>query len=66
MKKLKTKRGVAKRFKFTKHKKIKYMVAGKSHLLSSKTEKRKRRMRRPRYVKNKQKRKYLRRMLPYG
>lgn len=66
MAKLKTKKGVAKRFQFSKRKKIKYMAGGKGHLLSHKSKKRKRQMRRARYVQNKQKRKYLRRMLPYG
>jgi len=66
MGKLKTKKAVAKRFQFTKRKKIKYLPGGKGHLLSHKTKKRKRQMRRARYVQNKQKRKYLRRMLAYG
>lgn len=41
---LKTKRGVAKRFKLTKKGKVKYRHAGKSHLLTNKTKNRKRRL----------------------
>lgn len=39
---LKTKKGVAKRFKLTKKGKIKHPHAGKSHLLTHKTKSRKR------------------------
>ena len=45
MPKLKTKKSVAKRFKLTKSGKIKKHSAFKSHLLSSKTKKRKRQLR---------------------
>ncbi|MFH1413807.1 MAG: 50S ribosomal protein L35, partial [Candidatus Omnitrophota bacterium] len=45
MPKLKTKKGVAKRFKLTKTGKIKYHSEGKRHLLSSKGKKRKRKLR---------------------
>ena len=64
--KLKTRKGVAKRFRFTKKKKIKYHHGGKSHLLSSKTPKRKRRLRKPALVAGKKDTKYIKRMLPYG
>jgi len=66
MPKLKTKKGVAKRFKLTKKKKIGYHAAGKGHMLSGKETKRKRQMRRRRYVEGSNYTKYLRRMLPYG
>jgi len=64
--KLKTRKGVAKRFKFTKKRKIKYAHGGKSHLLSKKKSKRKRHLREAAYVKGKKDIKYLTRMLPYG
>ncbi|MEW5759090.1 MAG: 50S ribosomal protein L35 [Candidatus Omnitrophota bacterium] len=41
---LKTKKGVAKRFKITKKGKVKHPHSGKSHLLTNKTKKRKRRL----------------------
>jgi large subunit ribosomal protein L35 len=66
MAKLKTKKGVSKRFKLTKKGKIKYNPGGKSHLLSNKNRKRIRRLRRARTVRNKKAVKYLKRMLPYG
>ncbi|HAF07693.1 MAG: 50S ribosomal protein L35 [candidate division TA06 bacterium 32_111] len=46
MPKLKTKKMVAKRFKLTKNGKIKRSKANKSHILTKKTSKRKRRLRR--------------------
>jgi len=64
MSKLKTKKGVAKRFRLTKKGKIKYHACGKSHLLSSKKTKRIRRLRRGRILANKKETKYLKRMLP--
>lgn len=66
MAKLKTKKGVAKRFKLTKSGKIKYAACGKSHLMSNKVQKRLRRLRRTRVLKDNKKVKYLKRMLPYG
>lgn len=66
MPKLKTKKGVAKRFKLTKKKKIKYSTSGKGHLLSNKDTRRKRKMRKARFIKGRQEKKYLRRYLPYG
>ncbi len=65
MPKLKTKKGVAKRFKLTKKGKVKYKPCGKSHLLTCKTTKRKRSLRKSTILKNKQKIKYLKRLLPY-
>ena len=66
MPKLKTKKGVIKRFKLTKKGKIKYMPGGKSHLLSSKEPERVRHLRKSRTLKNKKQIKYLKKMLPYG
>ena len=66
MPKLKTKKGVAKRFRLTKGGKVKYPKCGKSHLLSSKTSKRLRHLRRPKIVEGNKDIKYIKRMLPYG
>lgn len=63
---LKTKKGVAKRFKLTKKGKVKYSTCGKSHLATSKKSKRLRRMRRRGILGGKKEIKYLKRMLPYG
>ncbi|MFH1247643.1 MAG: 50S ribosomal protein L35 [Candidatus Omnitrophota bacterium] len=60
--KLKTKKGVAKRFKITKKKKIKYSPCGKSHLQTHKKSSRVRKLRRARLIQGVSK--YLRRMLP--
>ena len=64
--KLKTRKGVAKRFKFTKKGKIKYSRAGKSHLLSKKESKRKRYLKKSSLVEGKKDIKYVKKMLPYG
>jgi large subunit ribosomal protein L35 len=45
MPKMKTHRGAAKRFRVTKNGKIKHKKVGHGHLLSSKTQKRKRKLR---------------------
>jgi large subunit ribosomal protein L35 len=66
MPKLKTKKGVSKRFKLTKKGKLKYSAGGKSHLATSKKVKRIRRLRSPKTLQNKKEIKYLKRMLPYG
>jgi large subunit ribosomal protein L35 len=66
MPKLKTKKGVAKRFKLTKKGKIKYVPGGKSHLATSKEPERLRHLRRAKTVESKKDLKYLKRMLPYG
>jgi len=47
MPKQKTHRGAAKRFKVTATGKVKIRKGGKSHLLTSKSKKRKRRLRKP-------------------
>jgi large subunit ribosomal protein L35 len=66
MGKLKTKKGVAKRFKLTKTGKLKYHSGGKSHLLSSKKAKRLRRLRRSGTVTGSKQRAFVKSMLPYG
>lgn len=66
MPKLKTKKGVAKRLRLTAKGKIKYSTCGKSHLLSSKTTKRTRHLRRSKIVDGHKDIKYIKRMLPYG
>lgn len=64
--KLRTHKGVAKRFRLTKKGKIKYSQGGKSHLLSSKKPKRKRHLRKSAFVEGKKNKKYISRLLPYG
>lgn len=66
MGKLKTKKGVAKRFKLTKNRKIKYSAGGKSHLMSSKKTKRLRGLRKRAVLAGDGQGKYLKAMLPYG
>jgi len=66
MPKLKTKKGAAKRFRFTKKKKLKYSPCGKGHLLSTKKPKRLRRLRKKDIIESKKDIKYIKRMLPYG
>lgn len=66
MGKLKTKKGVAKRFRLTKKGKIKYHPGGKSHLATCKQRERLRKLRKGVNVAKKTDRKYLKRMLPYG
>lgn len=66
MSKLKTKKGVAKRFRLTKKGKVKYATCGKSHLMSSKDAKRLRKLRRSKTLDDRQTAKYVKRMLPYG
>jgi large subunit ribosomal protein L35 len=63
--KLKTNKGAAKRFRTTKTGKIKKRTAGRSHVLSKKSRKRKRHMRSPSYLSGAQA-KQVRRLLPYG
>lgn len=65
MPKLKTKKGVAKRFKITKTGKVKKRSANRGHILSKKTPKRKRKLRRSSYLTPMDAKK-VRRMLPYG
>jgi large subunit ribosomal protein L35 len=66
MGKLKTKKGVAKRFKLSKTGKVRYVAGGKRHLMSSKSAKRLRRLRRSCGLDNPKGSKYIKRMLPYG
>ena len=65
MPKLKTKKGVAKRFKITKSGRIKKRSANRGHLLSKKSSKRKRKLRKAGYLTLTEAKK-IRRMLPYG
>ena len=66
MPKLKTKKGVAKRFKLTKKGKIKYHSGGKSHLASSKKTKKIRHLRHSDIVGGAREKMYLKRVLPYA
>lgn len=65
MPKIKTHSGAKKRFKLTKNNKVKYFSANKSHILTKKTRKRKRSLKKPSYMKdaNKMAVKFL---LPYA
>ncbi|HUG37931.1 MAG TPA: 50S ribosomal protein L35 [Candidatus Limnocylindrales bacterium] len=65
MPKMKTHRGAAKRLKKTGTGKLKRMRANKSHILTKKTTKRKRRLRKPDIV-AKGDAKRLHKILPYG
>ena len=65
MPKMKTHRGTAKRVKKTGTGKLKRMRAYKSHILTKKTKKRKRRLRTPDLV-SKADSKRLNKLLPYG
>jgi len=65
MPKMKTRKGIAKRFKVTKIRKILRMKGGKGHLLTVKTKKRKRSLRRATLV-SKHERKKILRLLPYA
>ena len=64
MPKLKTKKGVAKRFKITKTGKIKRQKASRGHLLAKKTRKRKRQLRKAGLV-SKTDKKAIKLLLPY-
>jgi large subunit ribosomal protein L35 len=66
MPKLKTKRGVAKRFKITKKGRVKYSPGGKSHLASSKKTKKIRDLKRRRTLAGKKEERFIKSMLPYG
>jgi large subunit ribosomal protein L35 len=65
MPKLKTKKGVAKRFGLTKKGKIKYSPGGKSHLLSGKNPRRLRKLRRATILKDRKEKSFIKIMLPY-
>ncbi len=64
MPKMKSSRGAMKRFKVTASGKVKRSRAGKSHLLSSKSKKRKRRLRHSTLVSAKET-KTIRKLIPY-
>lgn len=66
MGKLKTKKGVAKRFKLTKKRKIICHSGGKSHLATSKETKKVRHMKKGKVFSTSKELMYLKRMLPYG
>ena len=66
MPKLKTKKGVAKRFKLTKKGKLKYHSGGKRHLSTSKKTKQNRNLRKAKTLGNLEEVKYVKSMLPYG
>ncbi|MGC8976444.1 MAG: 50S ribosomal protein L35 [Candidatus Ratteibacteria bacterium] len=66
MKKLKTKKSVAKRFKITGTGKVVHYSAGGSHLLMKKSSKRKRRIKKLKVLKNKGDIKIIKRLLPYS
>lgn len=63
--KQKTHKGAAKRFRLTKTGKVKKRTAGRQHILSKKTRKRKRQMRQDGYLTGAEA-KLIRRLLPYG
>ncbi len=65
MPKLKTKRSMAKRVRFTKKGKLKRSKAGASHILTKKSRKRKRHLRKQTFV-DKADRAVTKRLLPYG
>jgi len=65
MPKLKTNKGAAKRFRLTKTGKVKKRTAGRQHILSKKSRKRKRHMRQDGYLTGAEA-KLVRRLLPYG
>ncbi len=65
MPKVKTNRGAAKRFKITATGKVRHYKAGKSHILTKKSPKRKRNLRKPQTVEATTM-KALRRLLPYA
>jgi large subunit ribosomal protein L35 len=66
MPKLKTKKGVAKRFKVTAKGKVKYAPCNKSHLLTNKKRSRVRKLRESDTVSLGKHEKYLKRLLPYA
>ncbi|RJP27321.1 MAG: 50S ribosomal protein L35 [Candidatus Omnitrophota bacterium] len=63
---LKTKKGVSKRFRLTKKGKLKFSSQGKSHLLSSKSPKRLRKLRKASQFKKAKEKKFIKQMLPFG
>lgn len=65
MPKLKTKKAAAKRFKVTGNGKLKKFKANKSHILTKKTTKRKRNLRKPNMT-DKTNEKVMKKILPYS
>ncbi|NQT22535.1 MAG: 50S ribosomal protein L35 [Candidatus Omnitrophica bacterium] len=65
MPKLKTNKGAAKRFRFTKKGKVKKATAGKSHILTKKSRKRKRHQRKSKLLKGSGG-KLIKRLMPYA
>jgi len=65
MPKLKTRKAVAKRFKITATGKVKHYRSGKSHILTKKNAKRKRRLAKPKILEGTQA-KMIKKMLPYS
>ncbi|MBL7155838.1 MAG: 50S ribosomal protein L35 [Candidatus Omnitrophica bacterium] len=65
MPKLKTKKAIRKRFRFTKKGKIKRSGSGKRHILTKKSGKRKRKLRKGALV-SKGELKKLKKLMPYG
>ena len=65
MPKMKTNRGAAKRFKVTKHGKVKAKKGYLRHILTTKNKKRKRHLRQTKLI-DKTNLKQVRRLLPYG
>jgi large subunit ribosomal protein L35 len=65
MPKMKTNRGAAKRFKATGTGKITYSKSNASHILTKKTSKRKRTLRKPDLI-DKSNKKLLRKLIPYA
>ncbi|MDD3089156.1 MAG: 50S ribosomal protein L35 [Candidatus Omnitrophica bacterium] len=66
MPKLKTRKGVKKRFKITKNGKVIRKRAGKRHILTKKSSKRKRGLRKTAVVENTKFAKNIKRLLPYS
>jgi len=65
MPKLKSKKGVAKRFKITKNRKVKLTKSNRRHILTSKPHKRKRQLRKNTYLKHADEAR-IRELLPYS
>jgi len=65
MPKMKTNKSAAKRFRLTKTGKVKHGRAGKGHILTKKSRKRKRKLKRQGYAFSTEA-KTIRRLLPYG
>ena len=64
--KLKTHKGISKRFRISKSGKLKYGSCGRSHLLSVKSSKRKRRLRKSQILTSTGQRRAIKKSLPYS